>query len=138
MRQLEDDPVQMCLETWTAWMNRQDRDLGMKGMRLENNGGSSKRKTSDTDEDGQEMEDAGYEDDGDSVYFKRDNEIAAAVDASISGLEISHQWALKIKCGLMLLRCWRFPQLDFMAETEDAVKKLETKLRSNLATRSLF
>jgi len=114
------DPLELCLATWTAWMQRADRDLGIKGMTLI----SAERDSYES------------ESDSDSVYVKRDNEIAGAVDASISSLCTSHRWAIFRKQGVAT--AWRFPNLDYMAETLDATQQLENKLRVNLATRSLF
>lgn len=115
----EIDPMEICLSTWAIWMQRQDKDLGIKGMNLATSG--------DTYDS---------ESDGDSVYAKRDNEIAGAVDASIASLCASHRWAIFRRQGLAT--AWRFPNLDYMTEALDAAKQLEIKLRANLATRSMF
>lgn len=104
-------------------MHRHDRDLGMQDQGLK------------AINDGQEHE--GYDNpDPDSVYRKRDEEIAEATDAMIDSLRACDRWAIYKRCGITTQ--WNFPNLIFADALVVAEKALIEKLKNNLAVRALF
>lgn len=111
------DAFDFCLECWKTWMCRNDTDLGIQGQKLLNGEGD------------------GYGNE-DTSGMRRDNEIAAATDAMINSLRALHRWAIYRKCGITTV--WSFPSADFISTVESAEGELTTKLRINVATRSLF
>lgn len=113
------DGLDICLGCWKSWMRRDDTDLGIKSQ-------STLRAEGD-----------GYGD-ADTSQMRRDNEIAEATDAMVRSLQVSHQWAIRIKSGVAAHKVWRFPQLNYVVEAQDACVDLEKKLRTNVATRMVF
>lgn len=113
------DGLDLCLACWKEWMSRDDADLGIKNQ-------STLRGEGDA-----------YGSD-ESAQLRRDNEIGEATDAMVRSLKVSHQWAMRRKCGLVRHSVWNFPQLDYMVEAQDACVELEKKLRNNVATRLLW
>ena len=111
------DGMDICLDCWTTWMGRYDTDLGAHSQKL-------LRGESD-----------GY-DGNDTSQMRRDNEIAMATDAMISGLPVAQRWAIARKCGIAT--AWRFPNLDYMTIAIEACQALEAKLKANTATRMLW
>jgi hypothetical protein len=113
------DGLDLCLTCWKEWMGRDDTDLGIKNqstLRGEGDGYGS----------------------ADTSQMRRDNEIGEATDAMVRSLKVSHQWAMRRKCGIARGNVWNFPQLDYIAEAQEASAELEKKLRVNIATRLLF
>lgn len=113
------DGMDLCLQIWVEWMGRSDKDLGIKA--------PSTLIAASADEGSD-----------DTSQFRRDNEIAQATDAMIRSLKRSHQWAIRRRCGISKGHVWNFPQLDYIAEAQDACVELEKKLRANVATRLLW
>lgn len=113
------DGLDLCLTCWKEWMGRNDTDLGIKNQ-------STLRGEGDA-----------YGGD-DSAQLRRDNEIGEACDAMVRSLKVSHQWAMRRKCGLVRHNVWNFPQLDYIVEAQEACIELEKKLRANIATRMLW
>jgi hypothetical protein len=111
------DALDTCLDCWSTWMGRNDTDLGAQAQRTMKGDGDGLGNS-------------------ETMAARRDNEIAEATDAMISGLASSHRWAIYRKCGLST--GWRFPQLNFVVHAEEACSELEKKLRTNIATRMLF
>ncbi len=117
------DGLDHCLECWKVWMGRDDTDLGMQ-LQKTLTGKDSRDRDDDAPGDAYAMN------------TKMDNEVAEATDAMIRGLKTSHQWAIKNKCSVATV--WNFPQLDFVAEAQDACEQLEVKLRNNTVTKPFF
>lgn len=111
------DGLELCLDQWADWMQFCDTDLGVKNQ-------STLRGSGD-----------GYGND-DTGQARRDREIAMATDAMISDLRSHHRWAIHKLKGLAT--AWRFPHLNFIEVATEAKKQLETKLRKNVATATLF
>jgi hypothetical protein len=111
------DGLEVCLACWKVWMGNSDTDLSVQT-----------QKTLRGDGDGYGN--------SDTSQARRDNEIAEATDAMVMSLKVSHQWAIRRKCGVAT--AWNYSQLDFMTEALDACCELEKKLRGNVATRMEF
>ncbi len=121
---MKPDGLDHCLECWKDWMGRDDRDLGMQMQQCMV--GKGAYGDGDCEGDG----------DIDSVSKRLNNEIASATDAMVRSLKVSHQWAIKRKCGLATV--WNYPALDFMHEAHDACVELGKKLRGNAVTKAFF
>lgn len=111
------DGLDLCLDCWTTWMGKSDKDLGAHAQKL---------LRGDSD---------GY-DGNDNSQQRRDDEIAQATDAMIYSLTIVHRWAIYRKCGIAT--AWRYQHVDYLTVAIDACCELEKKLRGNIATRMLF
>lgn len=112
---IKPDGLDYCLDVWKDWMGRADTDLGIKGqvsMRADGGGNN------------------------DTAIMRRDNEIAEATDAMIDSLKMYHRAAIYRKCGIS--QVWAFPNANFIQQAEDARAALTEKLRTNVATRTLF
>lgn len=117
------DGLDVCLDCWSTWMGKSDKDLGAQRQKL--GGGAT--------------DDGDYESDyaaGDTARMRREDEIAIATDAMISSLPIQYRWAISRKCGIST--AWRYPNLDYMTVALEACCELEKKLRGNVATRMVF
>ena len=110
------DAMTYCLECWKESMQKGDRDLSAKNMRLMSGDGD------------------GYG--NDNAQSRRDAEIAEATGAMIDSLSASHRWSIYRSTGIATV--WRFPSLDYLAELQNARLELEKKLRCNVACRLLF
>lgn len=110
------DAMTYCLECWKESMQKNDRDMGAKGMRLLSGDGD------------------GYG--NDNAQSRRDAEIAEATGAMIDGLSTAHRWCIYRSCSISSV--WRYPHLDYLATLQDARNALAAKLLGNTATRLLF
>lgn len=110
------DALAYCLDCWKDSMQKDDRDMGAKGMRLMSGDGD------------------GYG--SDNGQTRRDAEIAEATGAMIDSLSAAHRWCIYRSCSISTV--WRYPNLDYITTLQDARKALENKLRINVASRTLF
>jgi len=110
------DAMSYCIDCWKESMQKDDRDMGAKRMRLMSGDGD------------------GYGDD--NAQSQRDAEIADATGAMIDGLTAIHRWCIYRSCSIATV--WRYPHLDYLTVLQEAMCALENKLRSNVACRLLF
>ena len=111
------DGLDVCLDCWKRSMSRDDTDLSVQGQRTLRGEG-----------DGYGNEDTGQ--------ARRDNEIASATGAMISGLSRHHWWAIHKMTGIAA--AWNFPRIDYFATLIEAKQELQKKLEGNVVTRTLF
>ena len=116
------DGLDLCLACWRDYMHTNDRDLRASRMKLV---------APCSHEEGD-----GYESDLYAEQRQADLRVGEATDAMIDSLSRLHVWAIYKACGIG--QVWRFPHADFGATLDAARAALETKLRSNLATRARF
>jgi hypothetical protein len=122
IRIVEQSPLDVLLELWVRWQQRDDHGLGWRGRCAIIEGGSDE--CSDDEIDSTQL------------YDRMDDAAGKAVDVMICDLKVQHNWAIKKRCHIA--SAWRFPSLvfaDVLAEAEDA---LIAKLKKNVATRNYF
>lgn len=116
---VEQDPVDLCLAIWKAWMaGDADRDLGAKTMR------------------GLSGEGDGHGVDLHEAQQANDVRIAQATNAMIDSLPRIQVWAIQRMCSLTT--AWNFPNASWFEVAAEAREGLRTKLRKNIATAVLF
>jgi hypothetical protein len=118
------DGLDYCLECWAAWMLSDDRDLSASRMKL--HGGAA--------DDDEERE--GFERNVHEEQRLADHKIGAATNAMIEDLKPAHKWAIYRRCGITTQ--WKFPLLDFTEVLVIAQENLESRLRKNIVTGTLF
>lgn len=109
-------PLDVCLDIWVRWQNRDDLSLGWRGR--------SVALDSDACADSEQL------------YDRMDNETAKAMETMIGDLKLHEAWAIKRRCGLATV--WNFPRLIFADVLAQAELALEKKMQINIATRNYF
>jgi hypothetical protein len=67
---------------------------------------------------------------------RADIKIGEATNAMIDDMKPAQAWAIKKSCGITTV--WNFPSVNYMATLGSAHAELESKLRRNISTATLF
>lgn len=116
------DGMSLCLDCWTAYMYRDDRDLGVSRMKLRGRGDNEPH--------------AFIERDTEAEQYLADIKTGEAVNAMIDSLPMNQRWAIYKSQGITTQ--WRFNSVDYATVLTEAQAALEQKLRKNIATRIHF